>query len=173
MSVTEHQLTKLKQAYQVIGVPPSASAPSIKQAYHRLAKRWHPDLCPSGTPAQADATQMMKLINEAYSTIAHAPLRYHIESYPRAREKRSQSARPGGVDRSKDHADTLPINDRREFWLRFACGALLGAFMSISVALDFCDEPKALIVSTGGLMVVCGFAAARYGDRFWTKIVEY
>src|SRR5882724_4340892 len=145
MPGAEYPLTELKRAYQLLGVPFSASAPSIKQAYHRLAKRWHPDLYPSGTPTQAEATRMMKLINQAYSTIAHAPLRYHIESYPGACEKRSQSSGHGKAYRSKARGDSLPITDRLEFWVRFACGALLGAFMSINLALNFYDEPKVLI----------------------------
>jgi curved DNA-binding protein CbpA len=62
-----HDVTELKWAYELLGIPFSASAASIKKSYHRIAKRWHPDLYPSGAPSHIEATRMMKLINEAYS----------------------------------------------------------------------------------------------------------
>src|SRR5690348_13552951 len=67
MPIAECQVAELKRAYQTLGVPFSASALSIKQGYRRIAKRWHPDLYPTGTPAYDEATQMMKRINEAFS----------------------------------------------------------------------------------------------------------
>lgn len=79
MPIAECQVAELKRAYQTLGIPFSASALSIKQAYRRIAKRWHADLYPTGTPAYDEATQMMNRINEAYSLIQHAPLRYHVE----------------------------------------------------------------------------------------------
>jgi hypothetical protein len=173
MRIAESNLAELKRAYQIIGVPLSASTASIKQAYRRLAKRWHPDLYPSRTSGQDEAAQMMKLINEAYPKIAHAPLRYHIESFPRAKLRKAQTANPRDVVRVTAHRDILPVTDRTEFWVRFGCGALLGAFMSISLVLSFSGEPKVLLFATVGLPVLCGFAAARFGDRFWSKVLEY
>ncbi len=67
-------ISELKRAYSLLDVPCSASARSIKQAYRRIAKRWHPDRYQAGTPAHAEATQMMKCINEAYALIENAPL---------------------------------------------------------------------------------------------------
>ncbi len=173
MPAAESQIETLKRAYQILGVPLSASAPSIKQSFHRLAKRWHPDLYQSGTVAQAEATHMMELINDAYSAIARAPLRYHIESYPRAWEKRKQTTGARNAETGKMQRDTLPITDRLEFWMRFGCGALAGAFMSISLVLNMYDQPTVLAVSAAGLILAFGFGAAKYGDRFWSKILEY
>jgi curved DNA-binding protein CbpA len=42
MPVNDYQLAELRHAYQVLGVPPDTSAPSIKKTYRRLVKRWHP-----------------------------------------------------------------------------------------------------------------------------------
>lgn len=67
---------KLKRAHQILGVSLFASAPSIKQAYRQLIKRWHPDRYRSGSSSHTEASQMTKLINQAYSEIEHAPLRY-------------------------------------------------------------------------------------------------
>ncbi|MGD0271341.1 MAG: hypothetical protein ABSB14_19895 [Candidatus Sulfotelmatobacter sp.] len=55
-----------------------------------------------------------------------------------------------------------------EFWIRFACGALLGFLISIRLLLYWYDENLGILVLVGVCMtLLCGFAAARYGDRFW------
>ena len=36
--------------YQVLGVSPNASEDEIRQAYRRLAKKYHPDLNPATRP---------------------------------------------------------------------------------------------------------------------------
>jgi hypothetical protein len=173
MPIDECRLKELERAYQVLGVPLSASALSITKTYHRVAKRWHPDVYPSGTPAHAEATRMMKLINEAYSTIEHAPLRYHVETYPAAGQGRRPPGRPPKSEPATADRITLPVTDRLEFWVRFVCGALLGALMSFSLVLNFFEHPNVLIFGTVSLVPLCGFAAARYGDRFWHTVLKY
>lgn len=54
-----------RDPYSVLGVSPDASAEEIKNAYRRLAKRYHPDL----NPNDAVAAQRMNEINEAYDQI--------------------------------------------------------------------------------------------------------
>jgi len=178
MPIAECDIAELKQAYQVLGVPVASSALSIKRAYHRLIKRWHPDLYPNGTPAHAEATYMMKQINGAYSRIAHAPLRYHIESYPKAQGKRDQRprARQAEVDPMKMKRvdqDMLPITDRLEFWVRFAFGAVSGVFISLKLFLIYFEHPRVSAVITLGLAIACGLAAARWGDKFWQKVLAW
>jgi curved DNA-binding protein CbpA len=173
MPTAECDIPELKQAYQVLGVPVASSALSIKQAYHRLIKRWHPDLYPNGTPAHAEATYMMKQINGAYSRIAHAPLRYHIESYPGAREKRDQRPRVRRVEvepMKRADQDTLPMTDRLEFWVRFAFGAILGAFISLRLFLVYFEHPRFSAVITVVLTIACGLTATRWGDELWHKV---
>lgn len=51
--------------YKVLGVSPSASDEEIKQAYRRLAKKYHPDL----NPGDQEAARRMQEVNAAYEQI--------------------------------------------------------------------------------------------------------
>lgn len=51
--------------YQVLGVSPGASDEEIKQAYRRLAKKYHPDR----NPGDAEAARQMQRVNAAYEQI--------------------------------------------------------------------------------------------------------
>lgn len=51
--------------YQVLGVSPNASDEEIKQAYRRLAKKYHPDR----NPGDAEAARQMQRVNAAYEQI--------------------------------------------------------------------------------------------------------
>jgi hypothetical protein len=174
MPENDYQLAELRHAYQVLGVPTETAAPSIKYAYRRLVKRWHPDLYANGTPAHVEATHMTRLINEAYSAIAHAPLRYHMETYPNvATGKRSQPPIPSASERVRVTAEEIPKTDRLEFWVRFACGAFFGAFVILDMFISVMPDSLQLgVLALGVLSLIlgCGFAAARYGDKFWYSI---
>ena len=51
--------------YKVLGVSPDASDEEVKQAYRRLAKKYHPDL----NPGDQEAAKKMQQVNEAYDQI--------------------------------------------------------------------------------------------------------
>ena len=51
--------------YKVLGVSPDATDDEIKQAYRRLAKKYHPDL----NPGDEAAAEKMQQINAAYEQI--------------------------------------------------------------------------------------------------------
>ena len=55
----------IEDPYKVLGVSPDASDEEVKQAYRRLAKKYHPDLNP-GDPV---AARKMQEVNEAYEQI--------------------------------------------------------------------------------------------------------
>jgi hypothetical protein len=133
-----------------------------------MAKRWHPDLYRAGTPEQAEAARMMELINEAYSTIHHAPSRYAPQPTP-------QASRPQNKIAVLSEREPLIAMDRLEFWVRFVCGDILGIFISAGFALRtnvfFAELPSTLVMRVAIVIVLaCGFGAARGGDRFWYAI---
>jgi len=50
--------------YSVLGVPKSATDQEIKAAYRKKAKEYHPDVS-----IRLDASEMFRLLNEAYSVL--------------------------------------------------------------------------------------------------------
>lgn len=52
-------------AFKVLGIPPTASREEIRDAYHDLARRWHPDRFMAG-PERDWANDKMAAINAAY-----------------------------------------------------------------------------------------------------------
>ena len=55
----------ISDPYKVLGVSPNASDEEVKSAYHRLAKKYHPDL----NPGDRQAAERMNEINAAYDQI--------------------------------------------------------------------------------------------------------
>ena len=55
----------MRDPYEVLGIPQTATDDEIKAAYRKLAKKYHPDL--NGGSAEAEAK--MKEVNEAYNIL--------------------------------------------------------------------------------------------------------
>jgi curved DNA-binding protein CbpA len=68
-------------AYEVLGVAPTAGHDEIKAAYRRLAARHHPDVAGGD---QRRATTRMQTINIAYGLIAQPELRQRYDLLRRA-----------------------------------------------------------------------------------------
>lgn len=162
----------VEQAYRVLGVSLEASAGAIKQSYRKLVKRWHPDLYKAGTDAHAEASQMTRLLNEAYSVASHAPLRYQrtAPSTPYRRSDWHPTAATTNAERSRVRSG--PRMDRIEFWVRFVCGGMLGIVMgwewAVSRSLRSKDVSMTVwMAGTALFAVVFGLVSARFGDPFW------
>jgi len=56
---------KFKDYYETLGVSKDASQEDIKKAYRKLAKKYHPDVCPGDKKAE----EKFKEINEAYEVL--------------------------------------------------------------------------------------------------------
>ena len=66
-----------KDYYNILGVKRNASEQEIKQAYHRLARKHHPDVNPSDKSAEAK----FKEINEAYEVLSDKENRKKYDKY--------------------------------------------------------------------------------------------
>jgi len=111
---------------------------------------------------------MMERINDAYGTIQHAPLRYA----PQPTERTSRPKINTPVISEREHS--VAIN-QLGFWVRFACGSILGLLISASIALRanlFDGVVPTTLVAFVAIAVVlgCGLGAAWGGDKFWYAI---
>jgi curved DNA-binding protein len=57
---------KFKDYYETLGVPRDATEEQIKQAYRKLARKYHPDV----NPGDKEAEERFKEINEAYEVLS-------------------------------------------------------------------------------------------------------
>jgi len=168
--------SNIERAYELLGVPDSATTHAIKHAYRVMAKRWHPDLYCDGTPEHAEAVRMMGHINEAYSAIQHAPLRYGgRRNTGVAAQPTEQASRPAKDIQGVPEREHFVAMDKLEFLVRFVCGAIFGILVSVGIALRsnvFSAETQPALVVCLAIIIVlaCGFGAARGGDRFWYEI---
>ena len=58
----------MRDPYQVLGIPSTATDEEVKKAYRNLARKYHPDNY-HDNPQEDLAQERMKEINEAYETI--------------------------------------------------------------------------------------------------------
>ncbi len=66
----------MKDYYKILGVPESASQGDIRQAFRKLAFKYHPDTNP-GNEKQAE--EKFKEINEAYGVLGDKEKRHHYD----------------------------------------------------------------------------------------------
>ena len=63
--------------YEILGVSNNASEKEIRQAFRRLARKCHPDLC----PGDEDAEEKFKRINQAYEVLSNPGNRKNYDRY--------------------------------------------------------------------------------------------
>lgn len=71
-------MTAYRNYYQVLKVSPHASDEAVRQAYHALAQRWHPD---RNAPHDVQAQHMFLLTQRAYTMLRTKPQRRAYSRY--------------------------------------------------------------------------------------------
>ena len=84
--------TSIENFYKTLQVDPSAEPEVITAAYHRLARKYHPD-----TNTSPDAKLKMQLINEAYDTLSNPAKRTDYDRNLRSDGTRSAQANSGAA----------------------------------------------------------------------------
>ncbi len=91
----------MKDYYQVLGVNRNASDEEIKQAYRRLARKYHPDVNPGDPKAEA----RFKEINEAYQVLSDKEQRAKYDRFGSDFRRYEQTGFGGFNYGSQDFAD--------------------------------------------------------------------
>ena len=69
--------TDFKDYYSILGISKTASPEEIKQAFRKLARKYHPDVNPGNKQAEA----RFKEINEAYEVLSDPDKRKKYDQY--------------------------------------------------------------------------------------------
>ncbi|HEY9623741.1 MAG TPA: DnaJ C-terminal domain-containing protein [Crinalium sp.] len=110
--------TDFKDYYAVLGVSKTASADEIKQAFRRLARKYHPDMNPGDKAAEAK----FKEVNEAYEVLSDVDKRKKYDQFGQY-WKQAGSWAPGGASPDMNGFDFSQYGSFDEF-----INELLGRF---------------------------------------------
>jgi curved DNA-binding protein CbpA len=116
---TYHRTSELDY-YEVLGIEPSASAQEIREAYRKLAFKYHPDR----NQKTEDAHKRMREINEAYALLSE-PIRRREYDLSRGYGSRVPKFKKGSkvkINYTSPHrghtgfVDKEPVKDTFRFW---------------------------------------------------------
>ena len=139
--------------YQILGVTRSASADQIRSAYRELVKQYHPDLF-LAPEAKAEATDKLRLINEAYAVLGNQKRREKYDrrfvqipkEKPRARAaaRRAKTRfRPAKVRR---HISKLQVlKQALRFSKKRIAYALVAAVLALVLTYATRSEPRLIV----------------------------
>ncbi|MFL0605165.1 DnaJ C-terminal domain-containing protein [Cylindrospermopsis raciborskii] len=85
--------TDFKDYYSILGISKTASPEEIKQAFRKLARKYHPDLNPGNKQAEA----RFKEINEAYEVLSDPDKRKKYDQYGQYWKQVGEGGFPGGA----------------------------------------------------------------------------
>jgi hypothetical protein len=142
--------------YEVLGVPPTAPAAQVRQAYVALARRHHPDR------AGGDAATM-RAVNEAWATLSDPVRRARYDRSLRPPDAPAAAAAPSGIPRTDeeellaDLADDTPLGGRVVLpgWLSLLPVAVFALSIGIGVLGVLFASPSTLAVGVVLFVVSC------------------
>src|SRR3954470_2019408 len=82
--------TTKQDYYELLGVPRKAGQKDIRQAYRKLARKYHPDL----NPGDKSAEEKFKQIQEAYDVLSDAKKRQAYDQFGFDADRSSHSGPP-------------------------------------------------------------------------------
>ena len=83
---------EFKDYYATLGVPKTASAKEVKQAFRKMARKYHPDVNPGDKAAES----RFKEINEAYEVVGDPDKRKKYDELGSNWKMYEQAQRAGG-----------------------------------------------------------------------------
>ena len=87
-----------KDYYQVLGIPRTASEDDVKQAYRKLARKYHPDVS-----KEMNAEQRFKDLNEAHDVLKDPKKRALYDQYGEAWKAAAEGRAPSpGAERAPE-----------------------------------------------------------------------
>ena len=100
----------MRTHYDNLQIPRDADEQTIRQAYRRLSKQYHPDLNPS-----EDASRIMQLINRAYTVLSDPEQRAEHDRWIRQQETLRIPQQPTLRRQSAPQPQRQPENECNEF----------------------------------------------------------
>jgi curved DNA-binding protein CbpA len=166
--------------YQILGVTPSASADQIRSAYRELVKKYHPDLFLTAG-AKAEATEKLRLINEAYAVLGNPKRRQRYDrrfiqiprETPRPRASRGAARfRPSGMRRQIHKIQVLKHALR--FSRKRMAYMLAGAVLVLAFRYATRSEPRLIVAFS--LFEKLEFSPAKdasQSENGWSPVGQY
>ena len=163
----------MKDPYEILGVERSAAPDKIRKAYHRLAKKLHPDL----NPGDKTAETRFKEVASAYGLLSDAEKRRRFDSgeidasgaeAPRERYYRDYAAEGQAYASPSGYADFADSDDVLAELFRQQMRRARGSDLHYALAVDFLDAvngaTKRITLPEGGSLDVTITPGLQHGQ---------